>query len=1164
MFVIRRATFWKVRRVDPGGPFTTIASGPLNLPLNRNLLLFQPIDPGVHFHQTVGFPNSTAYTTYRVTFPTLRNAGAANSMQIAEVELLGSQPVITAGELFVDMDAATAAEGTLQSITNRGTLGGFFEARGGGATVPKIAFAGGTKGIQFDGGDYMQLVDSAGGALITAPAGLAGLDPTRSVEVWALNTSVALEETMVSWGKRGGPQGSTVSFGYGTSPFYGAVLHWVNPDIGWNDAGGAPATRRWHHLVYTYDGTTTRVYTNGVLANMEVLGTGVINTHSNTAINLAAQLEPDGVTPTAAFRGSLTIGRVRIHDGVLSNTAVRDNYNAERHIFLDPPPLSPEQLGLDPVHRYSFGEAASGNATGSLFADAIGAAHGTVRGSGATFTGTRLTLAGGNSAVAAYGDLPNGLLSSNGTNHGGAGEVSIEGWVRVTGNQNWSRYFDFGSTDIGGGAGGELTGPGGGGAGLDYLFYSAQLGVDVNSHRLELRNDDPTAGGYLTVEVLSPTFNTDVHFVVTWLERTGELKVYENGHEVATMVADARMSDINDVNNWLGRSNWTGDQNMQGEFNEFRIYGHVLTPNEVLGNFQRGPDTVLVAPVFFTVHPGDTNVCVGQTASFTVAWQGRASVQWQRRPPGGTFANIPGATSSTYVTPPAMPADDGAAYRAVLIGRDMTLTSDEALLGVIVAATPTVTYDFSSGVPSGTAVYGSAFVDAAAGVLELNPNVINQSGAFLTADLAPGDVVNGFTATFKVRMVPGTSPPADGFSFNWATDLPFGPFAMAEEGQGSGLSVCFDTYQNTGEIAPAIDVKWRGVVVAHTPVALTFLVTGTFADVQIRLNRDGRLDLLYNCSPIYKGLLIPGFTPQRGARFAFAGRTGLLRETHTIDDLALQLSIDPTSAPRITSVARQGPSGLIINGMAAQQANVALQASIDLVNWSWRAYLTPDINGAFQFVELDINAVPHSFYRLASAPQFPAGLVTWWRGEDNYADSFGPNHGSAFSNAGPTFVTGQRGHALNFNGTTEAMFIGGAPIPVPWTACFWVRRQDATEPSAALLTDPSTGLKLEQWHFTRRMGFTAFGVADYYFNYIMPVNVWTHLTFVSAPGATTIYANGTAVETNAATINLPLNILGVRENGLDHLQGQLDEITLFHRNLSPTEIQRVFNATRGP
>ena len=41
------------------------------------------------------------------------------------------------------------------------------------------------------------------------------------------------------------------------------------------------------------------------------------------------------------------------------------------------------------------------------------------------------------------------------------------------------------------------------------------------------------------------------------------------------------MSDINDVNVWLGRSNWTADQNTQGEYNEFRVYDRVLTLEDV-------------------------------------------------------------------------------------------------------------------------------------------------------------------------------------------------------------------------------------------------------------------------------------------------------------------------------------------------------------------------------------------------------------------------------------------------------------------------------------------------------------------------------------------------------------------------------------------------------
>lgn len=82
------------------------------------------------------------------------------------------------------------------------------------------------------------------------------------------------------------------------------------------------------------------------MSNSEVLGAGVINTHPNTAITLAAQLEADGVTVTGALRGSLFLAKVRIHDGVLSPAQVLNNYNVERPLF-----TGPVQLTLQPVNQ---------------------------------------------------------------------------------------------------------------------------------------------------------------------------------------------------------------------------------------------------------------------------------------------------------------------------------------------------------------------------------------------------------------------------------------------------------------------------------------------------------------------------------------------------------------------------------------------------------------------------------------------------------------------------------------------------------------------------------------------------------------------------------------------------------------------------------------------
>lgn len=74
------------------GPWTAISSGNLALPSARNAggssVVIPPTGNLAAAHQTVEFDNDTAYQHYRLIFPTLKDAVAANSMQIAEVELL--------------------------------------------------------------------------------------------------------------------------------------------------------------------------------------------------------------------------------------------------------------------------------------------------------------------------------------------------------------------------------------------------------------------------------------------------------------------------------------------------------------------------------------------------------------------------------------------------------------------------------------------------------------------------------------------------------------------------------------------------------------------------------------------------------------------------------------------------------------------------------------------------------------------------------------------------------------------------------------------------------------------------------------------------------------------------------------------------------------------
>lgn len=248
------------------------------------------------------------------------------------------------------------------------------------------------------------------------------------------------------------------------------------------------------------------------------------------------------------------------------------------------------------THRYSFSET-----SGRRIADSVGSAPGYINGNGFSFANGSLYLAGGNSQVAAYAALPAGVLSSNGISKGGHGGVTIEGWVTVNSTTpgNWARIFDFGSTSPGGAQGGIYgTGDynGGGNNGLDYLFLAAYRDSDPATRRVEFQNDDPAATGGQILGDIVPTqgLGEPFHFAVTYDESSGHLSYYEDGAEVyfndnnaATIL---KLSDINDLNNWLGRSQYLSDANLDGSYNEFRIYDNALSPETIAAHTAAGPD----------------------------------------------------------------------------------------------------------------------------------------------------------------------------------------------------------------------------------------------------------------------------------------------------------------------------------------------------------------------------------------------------------------------------------------------------------------------------------------------------------------------------------------------------------------------------------------------
>jgi hypothetical protein len=227
------------------------------------------------------------------------------------------------------------------------------------------------------------------------------------------------------------------------------------------------------------------------------------------------------------------------------------------------------------AHRYSFTEAPGSKTV----KDSAGTADGQILGLGATFDGQgQLTLPGGTSSaadpavIAGYVNLPNHIINV-------LSNLSIETWVTYSGSGSWQRIFDFGTS-----AGGEDVSDGNG----NYLFMTP-----AGPNFLEFSVRDPSTGSEPAPLISTTPLATDqqVFLAVVYNHTANIASVYSNAVQVLVGPAPVDITTIDDVNNWLGRSQW-GDPMFKGKYNEFRIWNGALLPSEISAHYAAGPDSL--------------------------------------------------------------------------------------------------------------------------------------------------------------------------------------------------------------------------------------------------------------------------------------------------------------------------------------------------------------------------------------------------------------------------------------------------------------------------------------------------------------------------------------------------------------------------------------------
>ena len=427
-------------------------------------------------------------------------------------------------------------------------------------------------------------------------------------------------------------------------------------------------------------------------------------------------------------------------------------------------------LRADLKHRYSFDESPGSGVAGDFYSGA----NGTLLG-GADFTGTGAATFNGTSA---YIDLPNGLVSvlSNAT---------FEAWISWNGAAAaWQRVFDFGNS---------ITGEDTAGTGSNYIFLTARSGAGTT--RFGARSAEMT-GDNLTLDGPLPPTNVIAHLAVSYDFSNSLARLFINGAYVSSTVATQALNSIADVNNWLGRSQFSGDAFFGGLMHEFRIYDNALSAPAIAANAAAGPDNDSAVPGGL--------VSVSVTAAAAVNLRGSQQARIFATFASAANVNVTSGEGATWATTDAGVAtvDASGVIRGVSLGSAIITgtyqgQSAQVTVSVIPIFNPRLKHRYAFGeAPGSTTVIDG--LSAANGTLVNGGNSVFTgstlilSNAANTASSAVGahvDLPNGIirvltNATFEtwVRFVPVAGA--------WQRIFDFGETAV-EGVPNAGLSYIF-------------------------------------------------------------------------------------------------------------------------------------------------------------------------------------------------------------------------------------------------------------------------------------------------------------------------------------------------------------------------------------
>jgi len=198
----------------------------------------------------------------------------------------------------------------------------------------------------------------------------------------------------------------------------------------------------------------------------------------------------------------------------------------------------------------------------------------------------------------------------------------------------------------------------------------------------------------------------------------------------------------------------------------------------------------------------------------------------------------------------------------------------------------------------------------------------------------------------------------------------------------------------------------------------------------------------------------------------------------------------------------------------------------------------------------------------------PSSLVSWWPGGANTTDIVGGNSGGLRGNA--SYADGKVGQAFQFDGNGDGVLIGNpANLRLQnFTIEGWIKRGSAGQVSASSIFGEIVGYGSGGYVFgflsDGRLFLSKNGVSEVHSARPIADTTWRHVAVTKSGGSVVFYVDGASETTQAyeATFEFSTDlVIGAVNSTMEaSFLGSIDELSIYSRPLTASEVQAVYNA----